>query len=158
MNKAIISKNNERLKYLYMLISLWIGYLFCCVLFLVYSIFPTSKKKKGDIIFFPYTQPGSDGYKRRIGQFEAFLENDRLKYKVCSIFDDPTIISGLEGGNASCFRLYRKIFWKRLGQIPDVSRYDSVFIQRGLFPMYPDQRFPFLEKLAFKLNKNITID
>ncbi len=158
MTKQVIIKNKERIQYLYMLISLNIGYALCHLLYIYYSIIPPCKKKRGDVIFYPYTQPGSDGYRRRIGQYEPFFKEDGITCRICSIYNDKTIIELHEGSPAQRYRLYRKIFWIRFSQGIESSHYKSVFIQRGLFPLYPDQKFPHLEKLVYKLNENITVD
>ena len=42
------------------------------------------------------------------------------------------------------------VFYKRIFQITSVIKYDAVFIQRGLFPMYFDLKFPQLEKTVYK--------
>lgn len=158
MTKQYIIKNKERIQYLYMLVSLNLGYTLCHLLCMYYSIMPPCKKKRGDVIFYPYTQPGSDGYRRRIGQYEPFFKEDGIACRICSIYNDKTIIELHEGSPAQRYRLYRKIFWIRFSQVLESSHYKSVFIQRGLFPFYPDQKYPHLEKLLYKLNQNVTLD
>jgi len=157
MNK-LVRKNISRMHYVLMLISLSTGYFLCHILTLYFSIFPCRKNKKGDIIFFPFTQPGSDGFERRIRQYLPLFERDNTIYKVCSIYNDSIIQKIMGGNDIGRYRLFRKIFWIRFSQVLCAARYKSVFIQRGLFPLYPDQKSPHLEKLLYCINKNVTID
>ncbi len=150
------SKNMERCLYVCLLISINSAYLFIKILTTFSFIFP--KKNKGEIILFPYSQKGSDGYTRRFEEYFKFFNHDNIKYKVCDIFSNEYYIQCLDGNRSQQYRLYSKTIWIRIFQVLQAKNYKAVFIQRGLFPFYPDQKIPYLEKLLRKLNSNITID
>lgn len=153
-----LNKNIDRFHYLILLITLNTGYLLAYLFWLYYSIFPTRKKRGTDIIFFPYAQPGSDGYKRRFESYLPYFKKENISFIMCSITDDKTLLENLEGSKYQRYKIFRKIYFKRLKQILLAQKCKAVFIQRGLFVAFPDQYFPYLERLLLKLNSNITID
>ena len=116
------------------------------------------KTKKHDLILFPFTQKGSDGYTRRFEEYFRFLENDNIDFHVCDVFDDEYITKKQSESLTEKYRLYRNIAWIRLRQVLKARKYKAVFIHRGLFPYYPDLKKPYFEKLLRNLNDNITID
>ena len=138
-------------------VNIKIIHLICIFLKKILPFFPY-KGHKGDVILFPYTQKGSDGYLRRFEEYFVYFENKNIDYKVCHLFEDDIILKERFGHNFQRYRLYRKIAWKRLFQIIQARKYKAVFIHRGLFPYYPDLKDPFFEPLLRKINSNITID
>ena len=146
----------NKLSYIYLLLNLKIVF---TLAFLLRKIHPLlSRKKKGDLILFPYSQKGSDGYKRRFQEYFEFLHKENIKFKVCDILNDQEILKSYEGTPTMRYKLFRKILWTRLYQVLEARHYKAAFIHRGLFPYYPDLSEPHFEKLLRKLNNNITID
>ena len=147
----------NKLSYFFLLINLKVVFLLSFLLRKTSFVY-NPKKKKHDLILFPFTQKGSDGYSRRFEVYFKFLEKDNIDYHVCNIFDNEYIIKKESGKPKDRYKLYRKIAWIRLRQVLKARKYKAVFIHRGLFPYYPDLETPFFEKLLRKLNNNITID
>lgn len=146
----------NKLSYLYLLLNLKIVFF---LTFLLRKTHPLlSRKKKGDIILFPYSQKGSDGYKRRFEEYFDFLHKENIKFKVCDILNDEEILKSYEGNPSLRYKLFLKILWTRFYQVLEARHYKAAFIHRGLFPYYPDLSEPHFEKLLRKLNNNITID
>lgn len=158
MKSSVISKNKARAHYLLMILSLNTGYLLCKLLVTYYSLFPPRKRKKGDVVFFPFTQRGSDGYKRRIEQYTDYFVKEGLNIKVCDVFNDAYIREVYERSEISRYSLFRRIFWIRFRQVYKASGYSAAFVQRGLFPLYPDQKYPHLERLLYKICKKVSLD
>jgi len=152
------NKNIDRFHYLTLLITLNTGYFITTILWLYYSLFPFKGKRKTDIIFFPYAQPGSDGYKRRFEVYLPHLKKENISFIMCDITDNKHLIENLEGSKLKRYILFRKIYFKRIRQVLLARKCKAAFVQRGLFVAFPDQKFPHLERLLSKLNTNITID
>ncbi|OFY18578.1 MAG: hypothetical protein A2W98_04930 [Bacteroidetes bacterium GWF2_33_38] len=138
--------------------KLSIGLAYFSISILTIFSFLIPKKKKYDLIIFPYAQKGSNGYTVRISCYFEYLEKDNIKYYVCDIFSESYILKELSKNKSSHYFLYQQIIWKRICQILKAKNYKSAFVQRGLFPYYPDYKNASLEKLLRRLNSNITID
>ncbi len=154
----MLYKNFDRIHYLKLILTLNTGYLITNLLWFYYSIIPVRKKREIDIIFFPYAQPGSDGYKRRFESYLPYFNKENIRFIICDIIDDKKLLENLEGTKRQRYRIFRQIYWKRLQQVLLAKKCKAAFIQRGLFVAFPDQHFPYLERLLSKLNSNITID
>ena len=139
-----------------MLISINIAY--CLISILTFFSFLIPKKRKYDLIIFPYAQKGSDGYKRRFEVYFDFLKQENISYKICDIIDNDLFVKIIDGSFGKRYLFFQKTIWKRIWQVYSARNYKAVFIQRGLFVLYPDQKFPYLERLIYRLNGNITID
>lgn len=151
-----IGKNLERALYVYMLLSLWSANTF--ITFLTFFSFLVPQRKKFDLILFPYAQRGSDGYKRRFEVYLDFLKNENISYKVCHLIENERVVKILDGPFGRRYLLFQALLWKRTSQVISARKYKHAFFQRGLFPFYPDQEFPYLERLLKRLNCNVTID
>jgi glycosyltransferase involved in cell wall biosynthesis len=114
-------------------------------------------KRKG-LVFYPYAFIGTDGEYRRINQFLPFLEKDGIPYKVCRVMDHKKAHEQYEKGMLQRYALLIYVFYVRIFQILAALRYEKVFIQRGLWPVYFDLEHPFLEKTLYSINKNVVID
>jgi len=131
---------------------------YCLISILTFFSFLIPKKRKYDLIIFPYAQKGSDGYKRRFEVYFDFLKQENISCKICDIINSDDLFRINEGPFGGRYILFQKIIWKRIWQVYSARNYKAVFIQRGLFVLYPDQKFPYLERLIYQLNDNITID
>lgn len=152
----MLRRNLERFYYLSLLISLHSAYFI--IQTLSFFSFWFSKTKKGDVIFFPHEQAGSDGYIKRVEQYLPYFSADNISYYVAELFPDAYIKKCLNGTKSEQFYLYHQIIWKRIGQVLKARHYKAAFIQRRLFASYPDSRKAHLERLLRKLNNNITVD
>ncbi|MEN9521700.1 MAG: hypothetical protein RL065_77, partial [Bacteroidota bacterium] len=148
--------NIDRFFYLIFLISIFIGNFILKLFGVILPIF-AFKNRKG-VVFFPYAFKGSDGEYRRILQYLPYFEKDKIPYKVKSITSDSKALEYYNGVRWKFYFFLIYVYYKRIFQILSVLKYEAVFIQRGLFPMYFDLQFPQLEATVFKLNKNVVID
>jgi glycosyltransferase involved in cell wall biosynthesis len=153
---SFFSKNIDRFFYLIFLILIFIGNLTLKLIGIILPFF-ISKDRKG-VVFFPYAFKGSDGEYRRILQYLPYFDEDKIPYSVKSITSDTIALKYYNGIRWKLYFFLIYVFYKRIFQITSVIKYDAVFIQRGLFPMYFDLKFPQLEKTVYKLNKNVVID
>ncbi|MEY4875455.1 MAG: hypothetical protein RL708_604 [Bacteroidota bacterium] len=151
------TKNWDRVCYAIFLVLLQCGNLILHIFGFVLPIFASTKKAKG-VIFFPYGFKGSDGANRRIMQYIPFFEAENIPTKVCDLVDDDTCHKYFNGPRWKWYFFLLYCFYKRIFQIPMVMKYDAVFIQRGMFPLYFDLKIPLMEKIIYKLNKNVVID
>ena len=147
----------NRIAYFSLLINLNLVFLITYVL-RYFAFLLKAKTKKHDLILFPFSQKGSDGYTRRFEEYFKFLENDSIDFHVCDVFDHEYILKKESGSLRDKYKLYKNIAWLRLKQVLKARKYKAAFIHRGLFPFYPDLKKPHFEKLLRKLNDNITID
>jgi len=155
--KELLNRNLDRIGYLMLLISIYSG----IALVKLFTLFPfliPDRRKKRDIIMFPYVQNGSDGYMRRFEQYFRFFENEGTSYKVCDVCSQDYAMQCENGSARERYWLYHMVLWKRIMQVISARNYKSAFIHRGLYPYYPDQKRPYLQKLLRKLNNNITVD
>ena len=109
-------------------------------------------------MLFPYGQKGSIGYTLRFEQYFALLQQDNKRYGIANIMSHERYIELHEGKLYQQYYLYHLVLWKRIFQTLEARNYQTAFVQRGLFPGYPDLKEPYLEKLLRKLNDHITFD
>lgn len=109
---------------------------------------------------FPYYPENNIGAMVRFQNYLPFFDNEKISYDIHYIGNYQTIFHTLMEGDKRYdqYKLYIKIFWSRLFQTLKTGGYEAVYIQRGMFPFYPDQKEAIFEKLVYKLNKNITVD
>jgi len=146
----------NKLYYLFLRTSLYIGYLVVLFLRVIAPLIP--KRRTKELLLFPDKQKGSDGYNRRFEEYFKYLNKDNISFDVADICDHDYVMQCLFESKKRGYRLYHFIFWKRIFQVLSARNYKAVFVHRQLFPYYPDQRKPYLEMLLHKLNKNITYD
>ena len=151
-----LKKNIERIFYLYLLCALNLAYLTIHLLTLISPLLTRTKKK--DLAININAPFGSDGYLRRFEVFFEYLKKDNIGFDIMPYFHDDYVKKVLQGSRIRQYLMYAKIIWKRIPQALKARHYKSVFIQRNLFPTYPDLKTPHLEKLVRKLSDNITID
>ena len=154
---TLVNKYLGKVAYLIFLLLLDMTFLIIRMLSVFFFNKP-SKHPKGDIILYPYAFIGSDGYTRRFVEYFPFLDNENIKYKVCNLFTDAYARKQLKRNPPLRYFFYLRILWKRIPQVLAARKYKSVFIQRGLFPLYFDLEIPHLERMLRKINKHITID
>lgn len=157
MIATTMSRLLDKFSYLLLLTSLNTGYLLAYLLGL-FAFFLKIKNPKNQLILFPYAQKGSDGYTRRFEEYFPFLKKDGIDFYVCDLFPNDYILKKLESSPTNRYRLFHDIFWKRFVQVLRARHYRYCFVHRSLFPVYPDQHFPHLERLLFKLHDHIIID
>ena len=114
-----------------------------------------------DFLFFPYTHKDNIGTLARVQEFLPLLAADGFRCDVHYIatrehsnflFAQPHNTRWHE------YRYYRRIFWQRLRWVLRAPNYKAVFVQRGLFPDYYNQRRAVLERLLHALHPNVTVD
>lgn len=150
-------RNLNRLAYVAVLIALHAGYKIAGVL--SHLAFLLSKSRQtGDILLFPYYPRDSPGYVARFGSVENLLREDRLRYKISFVDGQSATDYGSELKGIRPYWLYVSTFYRRLFQVLKARNYRTVYVQRSLFPHFPDQTRAHLEALLYKLNPNVTID
>ena len=145
-------------KILYLIFIILLDFTSLIIRVLSFFYHNPSKKRKGDIILFPYAFVGSDGYSRRFLEYIPFMEQDNINYRLCPVFTDAYARRQLGKGPFYRNMFYLRILWRRIPQVLQARFYKAAFIQRGLFPVYFDLEIPHLEKLLRKLNNHITLD
>ncbi|MEY2830722.1 MAG: hypothetical protein RIQ33_2580 [Bacteroidota bacterium] len=154
---TFIEKNWDRFCYLIFIISLKLGHIILEIIGIIAPIFGKLITKKG-VIFFPYGFKGSDGANRRIMQYTKFFDHENIPTKVCHIAHDDTCHKYFNGPRWKWYFFLLFCFYKRIFQTIAATKYEAIFIQRGMFPLYFDLKHPILEKTIYKINKNVTID
>lgn len=155
--KHFFSKQIERLAYIRLIASITY-YRALSSFVIVFHKFFKRKQKKYEIGLYPNSQRGSDGYTRRFEEYFSFFERDKIKFKVFDICDDVDYIASMKSGRKYTYDFYRFVLKKRFLQTLKIRYCNKAFIHRNLYPFYPDLKFPFLEKMAYKLCDNIVID
>ncbi len=152
-------KQIERLAYLFLLFSLALGRL-VALFFTAFPFLLIRKKPKKDFLFFPYTHKDNTGVITRFQIFLPLFDKDYFTYDIhypCNMEYHDKIYFKSKSRAQEYFFLAR-LFWKRLFQTMKAGNYRAVFFQRGMFPLYYDQFYPYLEKLICLLNKNVIVD
>jgi hypothetical protein len=126
------------------------------VLTVIAPFLPRTRRK--DLALYANAPRGSYGFSRRFGLLFPLLEADGIRYDVMDHFDDALVMKTLAGSRKDQYILYSKVLWKRIPQVLRARHYKAVFIQRNLFPLYPDAKKARLERLARRLCDNITLD
>lgn len=147
----------DKLAYLCFLIAKYIGYFILFIFRLVLPVLGRMVKREG-IVFYPYAFIGTDGEYRRINQFLPYLQKDGIPYHVCTLMDHKKAHARYEAGMLSRYLLLIQVFYCRIFQLFYALKYEHVFIQRGLWPVYFDLTEPVLEKTLYSFNKNVVID
>ncbi|MFM2224981.1 MAG: hypothetical protein RJA07_1183 [Bacteroidota bacterium] len=156
-NNHPLTRNWDRFCYAIFLVLLHFGNLILHIFGFILPLFSSSKKTKG-VVFFPYGFKGSDGANRRIIQYLPLFEKENIPAVVCELTHDYTCNKYFHGVRWKWYFFLIYCYYKRIFQIPMVMKYDAVFIQRGMFPLYFDLKYPLMEKTIYKLNKNVVID
>jgi hypothetical protein len=151
--KKVLSKFG----YLIFRVILWILHLFVRLL-IINSFLFEKQNPKYSLALFPYSQKGSDGYKRRFEEYFSFLDKDGVRYKVFDLCSDKHYLKHVNQNIYISGYFYMRIFVKRIFQVLQIRHYKTAFIHRNLFPFYPDQKIPILERLAYKLCQHVVID
>ena len=146
----------ERLAYLGLLLSLALGRLAAALLSVLAPLLRRPADR--DLAIFPNAPVGSYGYDVRFGLFLPLLDKEGLRFDVFPTFSDDEVHDAFVGPRYRQYALHSRVFWKRLGQVLRARRHHAVFVQRNLFPFYPDKRTPTLERLLRRLSRNITLD
>jgi len=147
----------ERGSYLCFLIAKYIGYLILFILRLILPFISIFVKRKG-ILFYPYAFAGTDGEYRRINQFFPFLDQEKIPYKVCTLMDHKRANYLYDRSMFHRYVLLAYVFYRRIGQLFHALKYEHVFIQRGMWPLYFDLKESQLEKTLYSFHKNIILD
>ena len=132
------------------------AYFIQCIIFI--APFLKKRKKDYDIILYPYSQKGSDGYTRRFEEYLPFLENDKVSYKIQDICSDEEYKKVFKGKRSVYYLFLLRVLRIRIKQVIDIRNSEKAFVHRGLYPFYYDQKHPLLEKLASKLCNEVVYD
>jgi len=153
-------KSVERFYYLILMFSIQatkaIAYLFPLLPVLKFAY---SNKK--DLLLLPYYPMNNAGTVARFQNYLPFFEKDSISYDISYIGVHDKIFPILMDGDFKKipqYKLYIRIIWQRLVIVLKSYKYRTVYMQRGAFPFYPDQKDAFLERLMKKLNNNVIID
>jgi hypothetical protein len=128
---------------------------------LIYSIFYKRKDRSGEIKSigaFWYYPPDLTGSNLRLGGWQEFFSEDRIKFKNYHINNLSDFVKNIEKGNWTqkyCF--YSKNLWRRLPQLLDSHKFDTIWIDRSLIPYYP-RNHAYLEKRIKKVCKRLIVD
>ena len=127
-----------------------------CLIFIA----PLLKKRKKDydLILYPYSQRGSDGYTRRFEEYFPFLDNDKVLYKIQDICSDEEYKKAFKNKKAVYYLFLLKVLRIRIKQVIDIRHAEKAFVHRSLYPFYYDQKKPLLEKLASRLCNEVVYD
>ncbi|MDA9160910.1 glycosyltransferase [Crocinitomicaceae bacterium] len=152
-----LQKINNRFWYSYFRFFL---FLYACLIQCIIFIAPFLKKRKKDydIILYPYSQKGSDGYTRRFEEYLPFLENDKVSYKIQDICSDEEYKKVFKGKKYAYYLFLLKVLRIRIKQVVEIRNAERAFVHRSLYPFYYDQKYPLLEKLASKLCNEVVYD
>jgi glycosyltransferase involved in cell wall biosynthesis len=154
-----MNKQLDRLCYLAMLVALAAGYAVARGLGVVARFWPPPEHREG-VALFPYIPPDYAGYPERFGGFLPLLEADHVPYRVFA----PASASDLVGVYLRARPRWRRyfgyaiVYWRRLGHVLAARRFRVAFVQRSVFPYFPDQRTPHLESLLGRLCENTILD
>jgi glycosyltransferase involved in cell wall biosynthesis len=146
----------ERGWYVVMRLALATGELLTGLLVVLAPLIP--KPRNRDLAIYLFNPLDSDGHYRRFKVFFPFLEDDGVDVELFHVLEDPHAMATLDGPPAQRYRMFARVYWRRLFQVMRAGRFKQVFIQRNLFPYYPDKKFPHLERLCRRLSDDITID
>ena len=153
-----MNKTSERLQYLLLLANVFLVNALASLCYHFSFLFSTFRTK--DVAFYPYVPQDNPGAIVRFQQFLTYFDEDKISYHgffPCESTVNLEIFSSKDN-LAEQYQIYKKVYWTRLKQVLQIRNYKNAYVQRGFFPFYPDQKFPYLERLANKLNKSTTID
>jgi glycosyltransferase involved in cell wall biosynthesis len=150
-------KQLKRLAYLVLLAILHAGYFLARVLAWFALLLPRPRPAR-DLLLFPYQPLGNPGYTARFAYLEPLLRQDGLRYAICCVGGQSAYDYGRNEPWPRLYSLYVSMFYRRLFQVLKARRYRAVYVQRGLFPLFPDQTTAHLDALLRRLNANTTID
>ncbi len=157
--RTLLNKYRERVAYLFLLGSLFIGKITVTLLAWFSFMIPKTGKQK-DFLFFPRAHKNNSGTISRFQIYLPFLERDGYTYDIDYICDEKYYnkVFGKNKNRVEEYFFYHRIFWSRLFRIITAKKYKAVFFHRVLFPDYYNQSFPYLSKLLRKFNNNIIVD
>jgi glycosyltransferase involved in cell wall biosynthesis len=147
----------DRICYLAMKVALLAGYALTRVITAL-SPFARPRRFDGDLALFPYAPPDYPGYAVRIGNYLPLLERDGVSYRVFAAATAEDLYSLDQKLRRARYLFYVRVFWRRLAQVLQARHFRVAFVQRGLFPYYPDQRNPYLEQLLRRLVSRSVVD
>ena len=137
-------------------------FLFVYTCFIQCTIFiaPLLKKREKayELILYPYSQKGSDGYTRRFEEYLPLLDNVHIYYKIQDICSDEDYRNAFKNYGFIYYLFLLKVLRIRIKQVIEIRNAEKAFVQRGLYPFYYDQKKPLLEKLASKLCDEVVYD
>jgi glycosyltransferase involved in cell wall biosynthesis len=149
----------QKITYVYLLCSLFVGRIVCNLLVFIAPIF--RKKPIKDFLFLPYTHKDNSGTRARVQDYLPFFEKDGYTYDVHYICDAQYytwVYYAPKKNKIREYLFYSHIFWSRLIWCFHSRNYRTVFYQRSLFPDFYDQRGTPLEKLMRAYNSDIIVD
>ena len=154
-----LNKQVEILYYINLRLSISIVKLLAEFFYYIPWLVFKSKYKK-DFLFLPYCPKDNVGCTVRFQNYLPFFKNDNFTYDISYIGTHDELFELMQNKSKKkvAYKAYRKILWKRFSWVIKSKNYNCIYLQRSVFPFYPDIKHCFLGKLLHKLNKNITID
>lgn len=104
------------------------------------------------LILAKYSQRGASSRLRSF-QYVPFFQKLGFDVVVSSLFDDDYLVSLYGGGGRSIFSI-SKLYFKRFFVLFGLFRYDLIFLEKEVFPYFPD----FAERIIRFLGKHYVVD
>lgn len=113
-----------------------------------------------DLALFPYYPRGNPGFRTRFDVMLPLLEADGVRYRVFEVGSEDETLRVLNdpARQREQYLLYARMFWRRMGQIVAARGARVAFVQRGIFPYYPERRPARLEGLLRRSCGRIVLD
>ena len=128
-----LQKINNRFWYSYFRFFL---FLYSCLIQCIIFIAPLLKKRKKDydIILYPYSQKGSDGYTRRFEEYLPFLQNDKVSYKIQDICSDEEYKKIFKDKGYAYYLFLLKVLRIRIKQVFEVRNTEKALCTEAYTP------------------------
>lgn len=144
--------------YIAMKVGIFIAYFTCILLSLVNRLFYLGRRSKDTVVYL-HSPLYSDGYFRRFKLFDDQFEKKSRSLDFFSLIDEDTSHQ-IFGGDKfyKRYKLFLYIAFKRAIQVSKAPRYKNIFVQRILFPFYPDYSSLFFERVLSFMGGNRILD
>ena len=134
--------------------------IFVNIIVYFYSIIFKKKKKSAikKIAAYWYNPPDTIGSDLRIGYWKKYFEKDGFIYDNFYLNSIKEIAKNIEEGSwTKKYLFFSKCILHRLPQILKAHKYDCLWIDRGIIPLYP-RKNAFIEKRLKKIVSKLVID
>jgi glycosyltransferase involved in cell wall biosynthesis len=147
----------RKVAYIYLKISEWTINL----IVLIYAILYKRKNKnalKKSIGAYWYYPPDLTGSNLRLGGWKQYFEKDGYSFTNLHLNKLQEFVNNVEKGSwTKRYFFFAKNLWRRLPQILQAHKFDTIWIDRALIPFYP-RKSAFLEKQIQKVVVKMVVD